>query len=64
MSEILASGSLSPGPDEVDQCGPLSPLKNSPLMMSLTKTLKPKTKKFFQCWLKDLPSLFQLWTAH
>jgi len=34
------------------------------LMASLTKKLKPKSRKlFFHCRLKDLPSLLRVWTA-
>jgi len=32
-------------------------------MTSLTKDPKPKSKKFFDYRLKDLPSLLRIWTA-
>jgi len=38
--------------------------KPTPLMTSLTKNTKPKTKKiFFHCKLEDLPNLLRAWTA-
>jgi len=37
--------------------------KHTPLITSLTKNLKPKTKTFFHCRLEDLLSLLRVWTA-
>jgi len=58
-SEILPSSGLGPGLDEVGQSG----LKIRHLWHHSQKIWSIKTKHFFHYRLKDLQSLFMVWTA-